>query len=216
MSDFLIYGIEGSPFVRSVQLGVLEKGASYSFRALSPGENKSAAYLQRHPFGRVPSFEHGEFRLYETQAILRYIDDVLPQPAFEPTDPQLAARMNQIIGINDWYFFPKVAAVIGFQRIIGPVLLGTRTDESAIAAAMPLARVCIGELEQLLGGQPFLAGAQLSLADLVLAPQLDFLVATPEGRSLLAGTQLQRWLERMNERTSMRQTQRPESLRRVA
>jgi len=216
MSDFVIHGIEGSPFVRSVQLGVLEKGACYTLRALSARESKSAAHLQRHPFGRVPAFEHGDFRLYETQAILRYIDDVLPQPPFEPADPRQAARMNQIIGINDCYFFPKAAAVIGFQRIVGPVLLGTTTDEAAITAAMPLAQLCIGELEHLLGTQPFLAGEQLSLADLMLAPQLDFFAATPEGRSLLAGTQLQSWLERMNERPSMRQTQRPESLRRVA
>jgi glutathione S-transferase len=53
------------------------------------------AHLKRHPFGRVPAFAHADFRF--------------PEPAFEPADPRAAARMNQIIGINDWYFFPKVA-----------------------------------------------------------------------------------------------------------
>ena len=47
--------------------------------------------------------------------------------------------MNQIIGINDWYYFPKAAAVIVFQRIVGPVLLGIKTDEAA-AGSHPLAR----------------------------------------------------------------------------
>jgi glutathione S-transferase len=124
--------------------------------------------------------------------------------------------MNQIIGINDWYFFPKVAAVIVFQRIIGPVLLGTPTDQAAIDAAMPMARVCIEELDRLLGTQGFLAGDTLSIADLMLAPQVDFFAETPEGKSLLTQSRLKHWLDRMNERSSMRVTPRPEALRRAA
>jgi glutathione S-transferase len=193
-----------------------EKGARYRLHALAPGESKAPGHLARQPFGRIPAFEHGDFRLYETQAILRYVDAVIPQPSLQPATPQLAARMNQIIGINDWYFFPKVAAVIVFQRIVGPKLLGTPTDEAAITAALPMARTCITELDRLLDTQTFLAGEQLSLADLMLAPQIDFFWATAEGRSLLTGTRLASWLERMNARPSMIATQRPESLRAAA
>ena len=62
----------------------------------------------------MPGFEHGDFGLYETQAILRYLDDIFPEPRLQPRDPREAARMNQIIGIKNWYFFPKAAAVIVF------------------------------------------------------------------------------------------------------
>jgi glutathione S-transferase len=216
MSDIVVYGVPGSPFMRAVQMGLEEKKAAYRVQALGVGESKSEAYLRKHPFGRVPAFEHGNFGLYETQAILRYLDDILPEPPLQPRDPQQAARMNQIIGINDWYFFPKVAAVIVFQRIIGPVLLGIKTDEAAIEAAVPMGRTCIAELDRLLGGQQFLAGDDLSIADLVLAPQLDFLAETPEGKALLAGTRIEAWLKRMNERPSMQATQRPDALRRAA
>ena len=216
MSDIVVYGVPGSPFMRAVQMGLEEKKAAYRVQALGVGESKSEAYLRKHPFGRVPAFEHGNFGLYETQAILRYLDDILPEPPLQPRDPQQAARMNQIIGINDWYFFPKVAAVIVFQRIIGPVLLGIKTDEAAIEAAVPMGRTCIAELDRLLGGQQFLAGDELSIADLILAPQLDFLAETPEGKTLLAGTRVKAWLKRMNERPSMRATQRPDALRRAA
>jgi len=126
--------------MRAVQMGLEEKKAAYRVQALGVGESKSEAYLRKHPFGRVPAFEHGNFGLYETQAILRYLDDILPEPPLQPRDPKQAARMNQIIGINDWYFFPKVAAVIVFQRIIGPVLLGIKTDDAAIEAAVPMGR----------------------------------------------------------------------------
>ncbi len=216
MSDIIVYGVPGSPFVRSVQMGLEEKGAAYRLQAIGAQELKGEAHLKRHPFGRVPAFEHGDFRLYETQAILRYLDDVFPEPALEPADPRAAARMNQIIGINDWYFFPKVAAVIVGQRIVGPALLGMTTDEAVVAAAVPPGRVCIAELDRLLGSQRFLAGDQLSIADLMLAPQIDFLAATPEGRTMLAGTGLEAWLARMNARPSMIATQRPESLRSAA
>src|SRR5215510_1101688 len=216
MSDIVVYGVPGSPFVRAVQMGLEEKGVAYRVQPVGPNELKSEAYLKRHPFGRVPAFEHGDLKLYETQAILRYLDDVFPSPPFVPADPREAARMNQIIGINDWYFFPKAAAVIVFQRIVGPVLLGIKTDEAAIEAALPMGRTCIAELDRLLGAQQFLAGDHLSVADLMLAPQLDFLAETPEGKSLLAGTRIEAWLARMNERPSMQATQRPAALRRAA
>lgn len=216
MSDIVVHGVAGSPFVRAVQMGLEEKGAPYRLQALGPGGSKSEEHLARHPFGRVPAIDHGDFRLYETQAILRYLDAVFPEPALQPREPRRIARMNQIIGINDWYFFPKVAAVIVFQRIVGPVLMGLVPDEEAIARALPDARVCVTELARLLGDQPFLAGDALSIADLMLAPQLDFFAATPEGRDLLAGTVLVDWLARMNERPSMRKTQRPEQLKAAA
>jgi glutathione S-transferase len=63
-----------------------------------------------------------------------------------------------------------------------------------------------------LGDQRFLVGDRVSLADLLLAPQIDFLAATPEGRALLGGTALAGWLERMNARPSMQRTQRPAAL----
>lgn len=216
MSNIVVHGVPGSPFVRAVQMGLEEKHVAYRVQAMGPGDTKSEAYLRKHPFGRVPLFEHGDFMLYETQAILRYIDAEFPAPPLQPKDHRSAARMNQIIGINDWYLFPKVAAVIVFQRIIGPALLGTATDEAAIEAAMPMARTCIAELDRLLGKQLFLTGDTLSIADLILAPQLDFLAETPEGKSLLADTALRPWLDRMNERPSMQATRRPDFLRRAA
>jgi len=216
MSNIVVYGVPGSPFVRAVQMGLEEKGVAYRLHALAPQEAKTEAYLRRHPFGRVPAFEHGDFKLYETQAILRYVDEIFPEPSLKPRDPRASARMNQIIGINDWYFFPKAAAVIVFQRVIGPTLLGIPTNEEEIAAALPMARTCIAELDRLLGSQRFLTGEQVSIADLMLAPQIDFLAATPEGAALLDGTKLKIWLARMNARPSMIATQRPEPLRGAA
>src|SRR6516165_6172063 len=170
MREFIIHGNPASPFVRGACLGLEEKGASYRVQPIAVGEMRGAAHRALHPFGRVPILEHGDYRLYETQAILRYIDAELPTPGLQPADPKQIGRMNQIIGINDWYLFPLVARIIVFHRIVGPVLLGTVPDEAAIAAAVPDAKLCLGELNRLLGEQHFLAGNHLSLADVMLAP----------------------------------------------
>jgi glutathione S-transferase len=114
----------------------------------------------------VPVLEHDGFALYETQAILRYLDRVLPTPSLTPADPRCAARMDQAMNVNDWYLFQGVANVIVFHRVVGPRVMGLEPDEAAIEAAMPKARQVFAELARLLGEQPWFGGETLSLADL--------------------------------------------------
>jgi glutathione S-transferase len=207
MSEFVVYTVPGSPYARAVLATLEEKRVDYRLSPLAPAGIKSEPHLSRHPFGRMPAVEHDGFRLYETQAILRYIDRIFPGPSLTPADPKAAARMDQVMNINDWYLFQGVANVIVFHRVIGPRLLGVAPDEAAIAAAMPQAYVVFGEFAQLLGSQPYFAGDQLSLADLMVAPQLDFFAGTPEWAPLTANKpNLLAWLDRMNRRASMQAT----------
>ena len=216
MNEVTVYGIPGSPFLRSVEIALKEKAVGYRLQALAPGEHKKPEHLARHPFGRVPAFEHDGFALYETQAIIRYLDELFPNPPLTPGKPRNRARMNQVIGIIEWYFFPKAAAPIAFNRIIGPKLLGLPTDEAAIAEALPMARTCFTELDRLLGEQSYFGGDNISIADIMLAAQLDLLCDTPEGAGLISGTRLEPWLERMRSRPSFATTQPPASLREAA
>jgi glutathione S-transferase len=216
MSDITVYGIPGSPFLRAVEVTLKEKDVPYHLHAMAPMETKSPEHLERHPFGRIPAFEHDGFALYETQAIIRYLDETFPSPPLTPGNAKARARMNQLIGIIEWYFFPKAAAPIAFQRIIGPILLGLPTDEGPIAEAMPMARTCFDELNRLLGDKPYLTGDKLSIADIMLGSQLDLLSETPEGKQLLAGTKLEEWLWRTLARPSFGATQPPEALRQAA
>ncbi len=216
MTDFIVHGIPGSPFMRAVLIALEEKRVPYRIRALSPTTLREDAYRKLHPFTRVPAIEHGSIQLYETQAILRYVDAAFPEPSLQPRDPERIGRMNQIMGINDWYLFPNVARVVVFERIVAPFLFGKTPDEKAIAAALPDARVCLGELNRLLAGNAYLAGAEFSLADILLAPQLYYLAATPEGAALIDGTALATWLARVGQRPSLVATLPPEGLRKAA
>ena len=216
MSDVaVIHGVPGSPYVRSALLGFEERHISYQLAALGVGGSKSEEHLGRHPFGRVPVLEHGDFRLYETQAILRYANQLGSGPSLVPTEARAAARVNQVVGIVDWYVFPSATVGIAAERLFAPMFWGRPTDEANIAKALPTARTCIRELQRLKGSAEFVAGDCLSIADLMLAPQLEFLRATPEGTELLKGTSLESWLTRMSLRASMQATQ-VERLRQTA
>ena len=207
MSSFIVHSIPGSPFGRAVLATLAEKNASFRLVGIEPRAIKSQPYLSLHPFGRVPVLEHDGFRLYETQAILRYLDRVLPTPALIPTDPKVAARMDQLLGICDWYLHQGVNNIIGFQRIVRPRLLGLPPDEAAVAEAVPRAHVVFAELSRLLGSNSYLAGTQMSLADILAASHIDFIAQTPEWGPLTAERpNLPVWLARMNSRISFQVT----------
>ena len=207
MSEFIVHSIPGSPFGRAVLAALEEKRASYRLVPVVPGTLRSAEHLARHPFGRIPVLEHNGFSLYETQAILRYIDRILRDPALMPSDPQRVAQMDQVMNINDWYLFNGVANVIGFQRVVGPLSMGLTPDEAIIKAAMPKALAVFAELARLLGDQSYFAGEAVSLADLMVAPQLSLFLQTPEWTELGEPHEnLVAWLARMEARPSLQAT----------
>lgn len=207
MSQFIVYSVPGSPYGRTVFATLEEKSADYRLAPVTPESAKREPHLSRHPFGRVPVLEHDGLVLYETQAILRYIDRVLPTPALSPRDPRMTARMDQIMNVCDWYLFQGVGNVIGFQRIVRPRLLGQPGDDAAVAQAMPKAHAVVNELSRLLGSKRHFVGDALTLADLMVAPQLDFLRQTPEWGVLTArAANLGAWLDRMIARDSFAAT----------
>ncbi len=207
MSEVIVHTIPGSPFARAVLATLEEKQVPWRLAALRPGQHRQQPHLSRNPFGRMPAIEHGDFALYETQAIVRYIDRVWPEPALTPREPRAAARMDQAMNVNDWYLFQGCGNVIGFQRVVGPKVMGLTPDEAAIAAAMPQARRVFDELSRLLGDHAYFAGDQISLAEMMLVPQIDFMTQTPEWTAL-TGTlpNIVAWYARASARPSFEAT----------
>lgn len=204
--SFTVHGIPGSPYVRAPLIALEEKGAAYRLAALPFGDQLKPEWRKWQPFGKIPAFEHDGMRFYETQAFLRYLDRIAPTPALSPTDPKALLRMDQLLNITDCYVAKSVSAGLSFGRMVAPKF-GLPVDEAAIAAAVPEARIAIDEVARLLGGDPFLAGEALSLADIHMICHLDFLPFYPEGRDLLAPhPQLAAWIERMTSRPSLRAT----------
>ena len=206
MSTIVVHGVPGSPYVRMPLLACEEKGVAWRLAPLGMGDAKTPEHLRRHPFGRMPAIEHGDFKLYEAQAIIRYIDQAFDGPSLTPRDPQAQARMNQVMNIVDWYVMPSISSGIVFNRVVKP-MFGMPVDEAAVAAAVPLAETCIAALTDILGDQRYFGGDEVSLADIAAVAHLDFMAAAPETAALLAGSPtLAAWIERMTSRPSAQKT----------
>ena len=208
MAEFTIHGICGSPYVRAPLLVLEEKGLTWRVDPLPMGGNRTPDYKARlHPFAKIPVLDHGDFRLYETRAILDYIDQIAPNPALTPVEPKLRARMNQVIGIVDSYVAQRVSGGVTFPRLVAP-RFGMPVDDAAVVAAIPAAREAIDELARLLGDQDYIAGPTLSLADLMLIPHLAFMPDFAEGAAMIAPhANLAGWIERVKARPSMAATE---------
>lgn len=207
MTRYTVHTVPGSPFARAVMALLVEREADWRIHPLKPGDHHQEPYRSLHPLGRMPAMTWDGGELYETQAILRYLDEALPGPSFIPTDIADRARMNQACGICDCYLFPESARIIAFQRVVGPQLMGLVPDEALIAAAMPRSHVIFAELARQLGDRPWFGGETCSLADLLIGPQLDFLSRAPEWAELTAGREnLRAWLDRIEARPGMRVT----------
>lgn len=199
MAEITIIGPALSTYVRTARMVCHEKGVDYD---LEPVEFGSEAVRRAHPFAKVPAFRHGDFTLYETSAIARYIDQIGSGRALVPADARAAARMEQWISGTSAYLYPTIITAIVLPRI-GFV----PADEAAIGEAATRAEHHLGVLDRALDRHDHLAGDELSLADFFPSPILFYFAMTPEGQAALPKVRnVGRWYERMAGRESFQAT----------
>ncbi len=212
MTEPILFGASYSVYVRAVRLTLEEKRVPYRLVEVDifAPEGPPPDYLQRHPFKRIPAFEHDGFRLYETGAITRYIDEVFTGPALMPNEPRARARVNQIISIIDNYGYGPLVREIFVERVRASAH-GRSADEAKIAAAIPPAETCLRAIEELADPKgPLLTGGEVSLADLHAAPMFAYFCMAKEGAGLLSSQpRLGRWWQAMRNRPSMTATRSP-------
>lgn len=91
-----------SPYVFSCFVALREKGLPFTVTPveLSRGEHRQPPYVDRAITGKVPALAHGDFWLAESSAIIEYLEDVFPAPAYPallPADPLARARARQVM-----------------------------------------------------------------------------------------------------------------------
>jgi glutathione S-transferase len=205
MPGVTVFGAAYSVYVRIVRLVLEEKGVPYRLEEVDifaeggPPED----YLQRHPFGRIPAFEHDGFRLFESGAIGRYVDEAFDGPPLMPDGARARARVNQITGLLDSYAYRAMVWDVYVERVDVPNEGGV-SDEEKIAAGLKTAGTCLAALENIMGEGDYLAGPRVTLADLHAAPMFECLLGAPEGVELLGRhPALARWWDRMAARPSL-------------
>jgi len=205
MSEPVLFGATYSVYVRSARLALEEKDVRYRLEEIDifAPAGPPAGYLERQPFGRIPAFEHEGFRLYETGAITRYVDEAFAGPKLQPPEPKLRARMNQAISILDNYAYRTLVWDIFVERVRAPKQ-GRVADEQKIAAALPKAATCLASLEAIMSDGDYLAGNAPTLADLHAAPMFAYFRLAEDGAALLRQHRaLAAWWQRIAARRSV-------------
>jgi glutathione S-transferase len=201
MSKLVVYGTPISTYVRTVWLLLEEIGVEYQLHSIDffQGENRSAAYLDKNPFAKVPTLGIDEELIYETTAITDYLDTVFAAGRCSPTDPLLKARMRQIMGIIDNYLNPTAIGTIVWQRLIMPSH-GSQTDLEKVNSAIEPTKMAIMAIESLATCNPYLLGSTISIADCYLIPIFVYLAQTPDFAGVVAQSpKLQSWWERVSQ-----------------
>lgn len=197
-----LYAMAGSPYVRRVEMVLVEKGLAYEKIVLSrdAGELKSPEHLARSPHGKVPALVDGEVSLYESQAIVEYLEDAYPSPALLPGDAagRAGVRIEEIE--CQLYFMQAMGGVVKLVFMTP----ADKQDGDAIAAALESLAQELDRLEaraQAHGGD-YVLGSELTRADLTWLASIDIaergrLAVRPERFPWIAA-----WRERLKTRPS--------------
>ncbi|BAT56931.1 glutathione S-transferase (plasmid) [Nostoc sp. NIES-3756] len=205
MSNVVVHGFEVSPNVRAARITLIEKGVDYHFNEIGFDYLATDEYAQINPFRKMPVLQQGDFILYETPAILSYVDEAFEGLSLQSTEPQARAQMRKWIGIAANYLYPVGVMQLFLQRIMSPIM-GSVTDEAVVAQSAKITSQHLDVLEHELTSS-FLVGDVLSLADIITGSMVYYINMTKEGTALVkARPKTAAWLDTLSQRTSFQQT----------
>ena len=206
MSKPTLHGPGFSTYVRSVRITLAEKGVEYDFNEFNFLEGWPDGYEKLHPFMKVPAFEHDGLALYETPAIMVYINAAFDGPALLPEQPAMRAKTLQAVNVVDNYAYDALITRTFIQRALVP-MLGGESDEAMIDDAQSDSKRAISVLDAMVSGQDYFGDDNVSLADFHAMPVLHYASQIPEGQTLLGqAPALTAWMDRMSARDSIGST----------
>ncbi len=162
-----IWGRATSSNVQVVMWAVGELGLAYE--RIDVGHNYGGTdtpeYRAMNPNGRVPTIRDGDVILYESQAILRYLAAKYGDEAFWPGDLAIRAELDQWCEWIRTTFQPLFNYQIFWQKVrVG----AADRDEAEIARQAEQLKPLASLLDQRIGEGPYMNGAALCWADMVV------------------------------------------------
>lgn len=197
-----LYDFAFSPNCRKVRAVAYELGLALEsvHVDLVKGESRIPNFLRLNPNGRVPVLVDGDFVLWESTAILRYLASKR-EGALVPTTAREQAEVDRWLAWQLAHLGPAMSKV-AFERVVKKLTGQGTPDEAAIAAGSADFAKLTAVLDAALEGRDYLAGT-LSLADFALAAHYS--LASTCGLVLAPYPRVQTWLTRMLDRDSMKQ-----------
>ncbi len=189
MTNITLYGTPISTYVRTARLLLASADVEYDLKdvGIFNGDNHTDAYLDKHPFGKIPTLEMGGELLYETDAITYFVNEKFAQGKFAPTDLLLRSRMYQIISIVNSYLYAPAVGALTIENLVKPGQ-GKETDQQAVEGAIAPTKKALKAIEDLISGSPYLLGSEISIADFYLIPIFVYISKTPQFDSVTADT----------------------------
>jgi glutathione S-transferase len=178
-----LLGDPRSTYTRTARMALAEKGLAYTLQPCAP---HSPEVLAIHPFGRIPALRDGEIALFETSAILRYVDESFGSAAtLLPGTPLARAQCEQWVSATSAYLYDCMVRRYVLQYLF-PRGAGNQPDRAVIDGALKDMPAQLAALDRAYGAGDWLAGGTPSMADLFVAPILAYVERMPEGPALLA------------------------------
>jgi glutathione S-transferase len=189
-----------STYARRVHMALMEKSIPFESETVDMAARKHRApeYLAMNPYGRVPTLEEDGFILYESTAILAYLEATHPTPALVPADARGRARVDMHMKLCDLQMSRPTGTIVFPKRF----LPRERWDEKAMAQAKSDIEKHLEIVEQQLGHSDYLVADRFTLADLAYTPFLEFLPLMEIAPPPAVGA----WRDRLLARPSARQT----------
>ncbi|KIM70471.1 hypothetical protein SCLCIDRAFT_12439 [Scleroderma citrinum Foug A] len=198
-----LHGHAVAPLVRLVAEVCREKDIPYELIdvAVYKGEHKTPAFKEFQPFGQVPYIDDDGFILYESRAICRYLVKKYEAQGTQgliPKDPQGEAFFEQAVSIESSNFYP-FALGISVEKIIKKHR-GLEADEAKVSHLLGNLNSKLDVYETILGQQAYLAGEDVTLADLFHLPYAAIVIEELGYNVLENRTNVERWWKAISSR----------------
>lgn len=163
MGKLVVHGVHFSICTRRVLMTLEEKGASYEIKPvdLAKGEHKSPEFLAKQPFGQIPVLYDDDFKVYESLAVCRYIDDTVSGQQLVPKDAKQKALVEQWISIEECNFESAKTLV---HELFVKKLFGLTTDNAVVEENKKKLETFLKIWNTHLEGKSFIVGDSLTLA----------------------------------------------------
>ena len=152
-----------STYSRRVRMALIEKGLEAELIELdmARGAHREPGYLALNPYGRVPTLEDDGLVLYESTAILEYLEATHPSPPLVPADARGRALVAMHMKLCDIQLARQTGIIIFPKRFLPK----ERWDQAAMGQAKKEIEKHLGILEQQLRGKQYLAADRFGLVE---------------------------------------------------
>lgn len=167
-----LYGVGFSNNVNKVRYVLNQLGLTYDWEQTNPmqGETKTPAFQAITPTGKIPAIEIDGLKLFESNAIVRYLA-VIKNSSLYPADPAKRAVIDAWMDYSSIHVQQALGRVM-FNRLFAP-MMGQKADEASLQTGLEFLSKYFPIIDAQLGKSAYLAGTELSLADFTLLAVLD-------------------------------------------